>query len=114
MPAIRNKFLQSRRVGSALNGMGFFDQTDWTGDYEYDPYDTGDYVYTESPAAQQPSDSNILQQLFTFGSKLLQPKPQQTFVPVVQQQAQTSVRNNTSLLLLAAAGLAAIYIVSRK
>jgi hypothetical protein len=98
MPAIRDKSLQSRRMGAALNGLAQSDLED--GLSEYDPY-TG----------QPTGDQNLVRSILDFGSQLLQPK-QPAQIVYAQPQAQPSPFGGISTPLLVAAGLAAIFILT--
>lgn len=129
MPRIRDKMLQSGRMGSMLNGLGQeFDQTDWSGDYE--PLTSGEWtggaIYSDfipdtpsspnltqnMPGSPAFSTPNLFTDLLNFGSKLLAPQPSGT-----QQQRITTISTQRAPLnmpLLVAAGLAAVFIISQK
>lgn len=109
MPTIRNKSLQSRRIGSALNGMGFFDQTDWTGDYEYIPADQNEDWYSGGNTTQMPN-VNILDSFLNFGAKFMNPQPTQQPIQYTGAPAQPARSFNTPLLI--AAALAAVAVVA--
>jgi hypothetical protein len=139
MPRIRDKSLQSRRMGSTLNGLsandgvnsilgavGEFDQTDWSGDYE--PLTSGEWtggaiysdfvpdapsspnLYANQPVSQSP---NIFGDLLAFGTKLLAPQPTQQPQQRITTQAPVK-RTINNMPLLIAAGLAAVFILSQK
>lgn len=117
MPAIRDKSLQSRRVGSMLNGLsavGEFDQTDWSGEYEYDPQQgwQGDAVYADSATEVPSLNTNLLQNILSIGAQIF--KPQQQSVQTSVPARQVAQQNNFTVPLLVAAGLAAVFILSRK
>jgi hypothetical protein len=118
MPNIRNKSLQSRRVGSALNGLAEFDQTDWSGDYAQVNGDwTGGAVYAEpSPIPDTPP--NLLSDLFNFGAKLLtaQTATPAPSTPQIRYAAGATPRQKADIImpLLIAGVLAATYFMSRK
>jgi len=122
MPNIRSKTLQSGRVGSALNGLAQFDQTDWSGDYGQTSGDewTGDAVYADAGSQGQPATGfeappNLLSDVFNFGAKLLNvqtatPAPSTPQVRYATQRPQSGM----NMPLLIAGALAAVFILSRK
>lgn len=104
MPAIRNKNLQSRRMGSALQGVGQSDLE--SGLSTYNPY------------ASQPTQSpNYVTDILNFGTSLLNYKSQssqpQTEVRYMQAP-QSSMFGGISTPMLLAAGLAAVFILTMK
>jgi len=115
MSRIRDKSLQSRRMGATLNGLGQeFDQTDWSGDYEQLPTSewTGGAVYAD--AGPQTESPNVLSDLLKFGTKLLAPQPtQQPQQRITTTQAPVK-RAAMNMPLLIAAGLVAVLIATRK
>lgn len=117
MPAIRDKSLQSRRVGSMLNGLsavGEFDQTDWSGDYEYDPNQgwQGEAVYADSATEAPSLNTNLLQNILSVGAQIFKPQTQVVRTAVTGQPV--AQQNKLTVPLLLAAGLAAVFILSRK
>lgn len=120
-------------MGATLNGLGEFDQTDWSGDYE--PTTSGEWtggaIYSDfvpdapsspnltvnAPASQFHADSsataspNVLSDLLKFGTALIRPQPTQQPQRAAMQMPKSSI-NNAPLLIFAA--LAAAFIISRK
>ena len=128
MPRIRDKSLQSRRMGATLNGLGQeFDQTDWSGEYE--PTTSGEWtggaiysdfvpdapsspnLYANQPVSQSP---NILGDILAFGTKLLAPQPTQQPQVLRTASAKPVATRNLNMPLLIAAVLASVYIITKK
>lgn len=103
MPAIRNKMPRSRRAGSILNGIGQFGD-EW-GDFGV-PTSTGSGTATPSPS---------LESFLNFGSALIRSQSQsQPALVQPSYAAANPVQNPMMVPLLVAAGLAAVFILTRK
>ena len=101
-------------MGSTLNGLGEFDQTDWSGDYEYNPGTgwTGDAVYADSVTEAPSLNTNLLQNILSAGAQIF--KPQTQVVRTVVPGQPVAQQNKLAVPLLIAASLAAVFILSRK
>lgn len=99
---MRGQMPQSRRAGSILNGLG-----------QSDLEESLSYYNPDLPTAGTAAPSPSLQDFLAFGSALLQPRQQQQIVQP-SYRAPSPTQNPMMVPLLVAAGLAAVFILSRK